>query len=104
MAARIWFCFIAALAIVASVNGSPKEKNAARLDSGKLTVKGNYIVGNNATRLDSGKIIVNGTYIAVNEHPEVKISDIRKKLKSLEQRLSALQNSQGINVYLLVSM
>ena len=69
MAARIWFCFIAALAIIATLKGSPNEKNAARLDSGKLTVEGNYVAGNNSTRLDSGEIIVHGTYIAVNEHP-----------------------------------
>ena len=83
MADRIWFCFIAALAIVASVNGSPNEKNAARLDSGKVTV--------------------NGDYIAVNLDPDREV-DILKEIKSLEQRLSALEKPRGTNACLLVSM
>ena len=102
MTGRIWFFFIAALAITASVNGSPKEKNAARLDSGRITVKGNYIAVKNSTRMDSGKVTVKGNHIALNLYPDGKanFSNIQKKLKSLEQRLSALQNPQGTNVCL----
>lgn len=85
MAGRIWFCFISALAIVDSLKGSPNGKNASRLDSGKVIVKGNYN--------------------AVNLYPDREIktafSDIRKKLKSLDQRMSALEKPQGTNVCLL---
>ena len=107
MTARMWFCFIAALAIIASLNASPNEKKATWLDLGKVTVESNIAV-KNATWLDSGKVTVKGNYITVNLHPERKVKtalgDIRKKLKSIDQELSALEKLKGTNVCLLVSM
>ena len=104
MTARMWFCFIAPLAIIASLNASPNEKKATWLDLGKVTVESNIAV-KNAIWLDSGKVTVKGNYITVNMHPERKvktaISDIRKKLKSLHQDLSALEKLKGTNVALI---
>ena len=55
----------------------------------------------NATDFDSGKVIVKGNYNAVNLYPEKNVqtvlSQLRKKVESLEGRLDALEES-GMSV------
>ncbi|KAL9978356.1 hypothetical protein ACROYT_G015857 [Oculina patagonica] len=80
MGVQTLFLFTAFLAISTSLNGV----YARSASSAK-----------NATGFDSGKVIVKGNYNAVNLYPnkDVKtaLSQMRKKLESLEGRLDALE-------------
>ena len=75
MGAQVLFCFTAFLVIFVSL-----ESAFARPSNVK-----------NATDLDSGKVIVKGNYNAVNLYPETVLSQLQKKLESLEGRMDALE-------------
>lgn len=79
MAVQVLFCFTAFLAIFVSL------ESAFALPS---NVK-------NATDLETGKVIVKGNYNAVNLYPEkdlkTVLSQLQKKLESLEGRMEALE-------------
>ena len=79
MGAQVVFCFTAFLVIFVSL-----ESAYARLSDAK-----------NVTDFDSGKVIVKGNYNAVNLYPEkdvkTALSQLQKKLESLEGRMDALE-------------
>ena len=56
----------------------------------------------NATDFDSGKVIVKGNYNAVNLYPDkddkMVLSQLQKKVESLEGRLDALEKPAGMSV------
>ncbi|XP_022792513.1 uncharacterized protein LOC111331625 [Stylophora pistillata] len=69
MGYRIWFCFIAVLVTLDSLKGSPIGTNHSELDPPDVIVKGSFV------------------YNALNLFPK----NTQQELKSLEQRLSALE-------------
>lgn len=82
MSAQVLFYFTAFLVIIVSL-----ESAFARSSNVKKT--------KNVTDLDSGKVIVKGNYNAVNLYPEkdvkTALSQLEKKIESLEGRLDALE-------------
>jgi len=82
MSAQVLFYFTAFLVIIVSL-----ESAFARSSNVKKT--------KNVTDLDSGKVIVKGNYNAVNLYPEkdvkTALSQLEKKVESLEGRLDALE-------------
>ena len=86
MAAQVLFYFTAFLVIFVSLESvyarSSHEKNATDHDSGKVVVKGNY----NAVNLYPDKDV------------KTVLSQLQKKLESVEGRLDALEKPPGMSV------
>lgn len=77
MSYRIFFCFIAALVTLDSLKGSStRKKCSSEVDSGNVIIKGGYNVLNLCSK------------------------SIQKTLKSLDQRLIALEKPKGTNACL----
>ena len=86
MGAQVLYCFTAFLMIFVSLARSSNVKNVTDIDSGRVVVKGNYN--------------------AVNLYPDkglnTVLSQLQRKIESLEGRMDALEKSnQGISCLLI---